>query len=462
MKKILKYILLAFLFFQWSAGTRAQKVLSIEECRSQALSFNKQLKKAVYVQNEAEAQQKAARTAYLPALSAEANLMHMRGMEDINMAGSFLPTAESAEAAQNGQFSGMSDVWMPGISMELDNLSIVYGGLTLSQPIYTGGKITTSNKMADVGVEMASMSYHLKYSEVIELTDQAFWNVAMVEANIELAEKYIEMLTETEELMTSMYEVGLQPASEKLRVNVQKNEAELQLLVVKNNLKIAQMNLKQVLGMNLNAEIRISYDPISDFSLIDLSNGSEMAAGNRNELKLLEKQIQLAELDKKMIQSDYLPQLGLGIQYTGSYVENIREDVEFNPMIAAQLTIPIFQWGQGSKKKQAAQYKIRQNEIEWSRTSDLIDLEVQQTKVRVEEAYEAISIAGKNIVAAEESLAETKSSFEVGMNSTTDLLNAQADWLNARAQQIQAVAQYKVLETTWKRVTGVLNPDTAN
>jgi outer membrane protein TolC len=282
----------------------------------------------------------------------------------------------------------------------------------------------------------------------------------MVEANIDLSEKYIEMLTETEDLMISMYEVGLQPASEKLRVSVQKNEAELQLLIIKNNYKIAKMNLKQVLGMNLNQPIQISYNALSDFALMDLSNGSEIAATNRNELKLLEKQIQLAELDKKMIQSDYLPQLGLGIQYTGAYVEDFREDIEFNPMVAAQLNIPIFQWGQGRKKKQAAQFKIKQNEMDWSRTSDLINLEVQQTKVRVEEAYEAISIAEKNIVAAEESLEETKSSFEVGMNTTTDLLNAQADWLNAKAQQIQAVAQYRVLETSWKRVTGGLNPDT--
>lgn len=458
MKKKHNYIIVLILIIAFSGSVSAQKVLTIEECRTQAIDFNKQLKKANFQKQEAEAQQKAARTAYLPAIGADINLMQLIDMEGISTSGNFLPTAESAEAAERGEFTGLSDVWMPGMSLELGNMSVIYGGLTLSQPIYAGGKIVAANNMADAGLEMAGMAYNLKYSEIIELTDKAFWNVAMVTANIKLAEKYIEMLVETEDMMIAMYEVGLQPASEKLKVSVQKNEAELRLMMAKNGLRIAKMNLNQVLGFDLKTVINISYDSVSNIRLIDLTNGTTMAEANRNELKLLEKKVELATLDRKMIAGDYLPQLGVGIQYTSAYAKDYREKIQFSPIVAAQLTIPIFQWGQGQKKKKAAYYKIKQNEMELSRSTDLVNLEVNNTEVRVEEAYEAIIIARKNIGAAEESLDETKSSFEVGLNSTTDLLNAQAQWLNAKVQEIQAVARYKVLETTWKRVTGRLVP----
>lgn len=459
MKKVYKNIIVLFLILVVSGTVSAQKKMTIEDCRTQSIEFNKQLKKANFQKLEAETQKKVARTAYLPSLGADLNLMQMIDVDDISTSGNFLPTAESAEAAERGEFTGLSDVWMPGMSFELGNMSVVYGGLTLSQPIYAGGKIIAANRMANAGFEMAGMAYDLKYAEIIELTDQAFWNVAMVSANIDLAEKYIEMLVETEDLMIAMYEVGLQPASEKLKVSVQKNEAELRLMMAKNGLKIAKMNLNQVLGFDLKKEINIVYDSLSSIRLIDLTNGITMAEANRNELKLLEKKVEMASLDRKMIAGDYLPQLGVGIQYTGSYVKDYKEDIQFNPMIAAQLSIPIFQWGQGQKKKQAAHYKIKQNEMELSRTTDLINLEVQNTKVRVEEAYEAIIIARNNIGASEESLEETEASFEVGLNSTTDLLNAQAQWLNARVQEVQAIAQYKVLETTWQRVTGRLIPE---
>lgn len=58
---------------------------------------------------------------------------------------------------------------------------------------------------------------------------------------------------------------------------------------------------------------------------------------------------------------------------------------------------------------------------------------------------------------AEESLEETKVSFKV-LNNTIDLLNAQAIWQSANAQLISSLAQYEVLQTTWLKVTGNLNP----
>lgn len=458
MKEQNKYIITLILFLLISNVLHAQKMMSLEECREQAIVYNKQLKKATYQINEAEAQVKAAKTAYLPSISADANYMRLFDMDDVSTPGGFLPTAESEAAALNGEFSGLSDVWMPGTNIELGNMSVFYGGLSVSQPLYAGGKIIASNKMAGAGLDIANLSYDLKYGDVIELTDKAFWSIAMVEANIGLANKYIEMLADLEETMIAMYELGLQPASERLRVSVQKNEADLQLMIIKNNLKIAKMNLNQILGNALEDSIHIVYDSLANLQLIDLSNGSSLAMMNRNELYILKKQVEISEYDKNIIAADYLPQLGVGFQYMGNYVDNFREELTFTPILAAQLTIPIFQWGQGHHRRKAAEFKIRQNETELSRTTDLINLEVAQVKVRVEEAYEVILIAKKNIIEAEESLSETKSSFDVGLNSTTDLLNAQGDWLNARAHHILAIAQYKILETSWEKVTGQLAP----
>ena len=408
-----------------------QTTMNLEECRNKAVDFNKQLKIAGYQEQEAMAQKKATFTSYLPTFSADANFMHLMDMEDLNIGG------------------------MP---ISMDNLSLAYGGLSMAQPLYAGGKIMAANDMAKAGLDIAGFAYDLKYSEVIELTDKAFWNVALLEANIELAEKYIEMLTELEEQITAMYDVGLQPASEKLRVSVQKNEADLQLMIARNSLKLAKMNLNQVIGYELEMDIQIHYGPLDDLQLFDLSNGERLAQENRNELKILCKKIDFAEYDKKMINADYLPQLGVGFQYMGSWIENFREDITFNPTVVAQLTIPIFQWRQGYHKRNAADFKIKQAITELNDTKDLVNLQVLNVKVKVEEAYEAILIATKNIAEAEESLEETKASFEVGLNSTTDLLNAQTDWLTAKVQQLRAVANYKVLETSWKKVTGRLSP----
>ncbi len=457
MKQKIKYIAATVVLMATILGNSfAQKVMTLEECRNQAVEFNKELKNAALQNKEAQVNQKVARTAYLPSVSGTMSVMNRPNMDAISMPGYFLPTADSEQDALNGNFSGTSDVWKPGTTIDLNSLTLINSGLSVEQPVYVGGKIRYSNKQADAGVKIADYALNLKYSEVIENTDAAFWTVATVEENIKIAEEYIKMLTELEDQMTAMYEVGLQPASEKLRVSVQKNEAELNLLKAKNGLKIAKMYLNQTLGQPLETDIQISYPPLTDIQLIDLENGITQAASNRNELKILEKQKEISELDAKITRADYLPTVGVSVQYSNYWVKDLYEEVDFQPMLAAQVSIPIFQWGQGKKKQRAAQLKIEQAQTELDNTNDLINLEVMKVKIQLEEAYESILLAKNNVAETGESLEETRASFDVGLNTTTDLLNAQAQWQEAKAQLAQAVAEFKTLETSWGRVTGNL------
>ncbi|WP_167615083.1 TolC family protein [Maribellus sediminis] len=465
MKKTIKFMMGSLMLLAVVAGfntASAQKVMTLEECRQQAVEFNKELKNAALQNKEAQINQKVARTAYLPSVGFTSSLMHRPNMDPISMPGYFLPTANSEEDAMNGNFSGTSDVWKPGTTIDLKSLTLLTGGFEVNQPVYVGGKIRYSNQQADAGVAIADLALNMKYSDVIEQTDKAFWQVASVQENIKIAEDYIKMLSELEDQMNAMYEVGLQPASEKLRVTVQKNQAELNLMTARNGLRVAKMYLNQILGQALETEIQIEYKEVASVELFDLENGLFEASNKRNELKILEKQKELSELDAKITRADYLPQVGVSAQYTSYWVRDVYEDINFQPMLAAQVSIPIFQWGQGKKKMQAAQLKVQQAETDLQHTNDLINLEVMQVKVQVEEAYERVSLAKKSVEEAEESLEETRASFEVGLNTTTDMLNSQAEWQASKARLTQAVANFEVLKTRWQSVTGNLYiPETA-
>lgn len=434
----------------------AQKRMTLEECRKIAVEHNKELKNAEYQKQEARANQKTARTAYLPSVSASANAMYLPDVEGFSIPGGFLPTAASEEAALNGEFNGLSNVWSPGMSLDLDNLSVIYGSVNVTQPLYVGGKIRYANKQADAGIEIFDHNYNLKYSEIIERTDNVYWNIASISANVNLAEKYIEMLTELEEQMVQMYDLGLTPASEKLKVSVQKNEAELNLVKAKNGLKFSKMYMNQILGQDLDTEINIADSLDYDIKMLDVQNGVSKALSNRDELAILEKQLEITKYEKKIALADYLPQVGISAGYSSYYVKDFVEDPSFSPSIAGQISIPIFQWGQGKHKQDAAELRIKQAQTSLENTNDLISLEVQQVKIQLEEAYESILIAKKNIAEAQESLGETKASFEVGLNTTTDVLNAQAGWQSANSQLINALAQFEILQTTWQKVTGNL------
>ena len=174
-----------------------QKVMTLEDCRKQAVEFNKELKAAALQNKEAKVNQEVARTAYLPKFGFSSSLMHRPNMDPISMPGYFLPTADSEEDALAGNYSGTSNVWKPGTTIDINSLTLINSSFQLTQPVYAGGKIRYSNQQADAGVEIADLSLNMKYSDIIEQTDKAFWQVATVEENILIAEEYIKMLTET-------------------------------------------------------------------------------------------------------------------------------------------------------------------------------------------------------------------------------------------------------------------------
>jgi len=455
MKRLIYTAFLFVLLGTLGQSVMAQKILTLEECRNQAIEFNQSLANADYMRKEAEANKKAARTAYLPSLQVTGSTTFM---PDINLKGTdgmFLPTADSDEQARNGEFSGTSDVCMPGIPLDLEDLTYSSVQLGIEQPIYAGGKIRNSNIIADKVVDISNEAYKLKYSEVIEATDKAYWNLVSIREKIKVAERYVEMLTELEVQLNNYYDVGLVPKSEKLKVTVQKNEANLNLFRARNGNKIARMYLNRIIGMDLNSPIEVEGILNEQVRMPELENSMAKATENRAELKMLSYQVGISELQKKIVAADFKPQLGAAVNYSYLDVKDF-QTTDGNFMVAAQLKIPIFHWGEGKHRKNAAQHGIKQAKIRYNDTQDLVKLEVQQAIIRFEEGYEAIQLAQKSKEEAEESLEETRASFELGLNNTTDLLNAQASWQQAQAGLIESLAQFEVLKTTYQKAIGEL------
>lgn len=452
-----KSIILLLLFSSLSVSIQAQQTMTLEACRQMAVENNQDLKKAQFQKQEALTYTEVAKTAYLPSFSANVSSILRPSSLDANVPGGFLPTAESAEAAQNGEFNGVSDVWSPGLSLDLDNLFLFMADVSIAQPIYTGGKIKYSEKQAEAGVEMASNAYALTYSDIIEQIDQAYWNMVKITSNVDLANQYILMLTELEDQLTEMQNLGLIAASEVLKVSVQKNEAELNLLRAENGLKLSKMYLNRLIGQDLDIDIQAVDSLETSVQVRDFSNGVQAALSQRKELQLLETRLKISEYEKMIEQADYLPQAGISLGYSATHIRNLTDTPNFSPMVSAQVSVPIFQWGQAKYKAQAADLRTKQLAIELDNTQELINLEVQNVRIQMEEAYEAIVLARKNILQAEENLEETQASFEVGLNTTSELLQAKADWQSANTRLINALAQYKILDTSWERVTGKLS-----
>jgi len=425
----------------------SQKPLSLQESRNLALEFNKSLKMSSMQKVAAEAKRKEIFTNYLPKLEASGNMMHFPSMEDNVIPAMTLPSAANPTGA-------LSDAYFPGMVLETEKLVVLTGALNIVQPIYMGGKIRTANKMAQTGEQIAEQAYQLKEAEVILNTDEAYWNLAAISEKVKLAQKYVKLLDSLEVTLKDSYDLGLVPKSEVLKVTVKKNNAELNLLRAKNGYRIMQMNFCRIIGLPLNTEIEITEQLKNEPTLPSFENGTDEALAKRQELQILDGQAKISSYQKTMAKADFLPQLGAQVGYNHYKVGDIFD--QGNISVGASLKVPVFHWNERKHKVSAAQAQYEQSMLNLSNTQELIQLEVQRAIIQLEEGYEYIMLSKKNKQEAQESLEETQVSFEVGLNTTTDLLNSQAAWQDAVAQEIEALTQFEVLKTKYNKVLGIL------
>lgn len=456
-----KYIY-TLLFLACLSPAIGQTDISLEECRKQALDYNKDLVEATLIIEEAQAGMALAKKAYLPMFDASVMAVVMPTTDfDVSIPGGFLPTAESLAQAEAGEFSGVSDVYSPGMELSVEELFVGTASVSVTQPIYTGGKIRAINRQAKLGNKMAEDNMQLTKIDVIQKTDEAYWNLVSAKNAVIVASSYLTMLSELEEQMDAMYEAQLQPKSEKLKVSVQKNQAELELIRAENGVRVATTYLNQIIGLDLTTDIEPKDQLRREIDKIDVRNGRELALMNRVELKMLQNKRSIAQEDEEIARSAYRPEVGVSASYSYMYGDEFNSSGSAlidmgSTNVIGSATIPVFHWGEKKQKKLQANLATQKAENELSKVTDLITLEITQVELQTEEYYQAVLLANRSVEQAKESLEETEASFDAGLNTTTDLLVSQAEYQKARYSLLTSLMAYENIKIKWLKATGQL------
>ena len=295
MRKFFCFIWLVCLTF--SVG--AQEVLSLDSCRALAIANNKELLISQEKINSAHYQRKAAFTNYLHDISATGG--YMRTQKEISLLsdaqkgalGSMGTQVSGAmqngiqgiltqhpELTQNPQFMaliqalGSVDVASPlnGLGNSLvdafrtDTRNMYAGALTLTQPLYMGGKIRAYNKITKYAEELARQQHDSGLQDVILSTDQAYWQVVSLASKKKLAEGYLKLLQKLESDVDKMIAEGVATKADGLSVKVRVNEAEMTLTKVEDGLSLSRMLLCQLCGLDLSSPITLKDEREDDLS----------------------------------------------------------------------------------------------------------------------------------------------------------------------------------------------------
>lgn len=488
--RLIRVCVLSMLIFL-PLAVSAQRLLTLDSCRAMALKNNKQISVSKAKQDVAANLRKAARTKYLPHVSALAGYVHnskevsilnddqksalsnlgtnaATGLQtSIGPYASILPPALQTKLTGDvGALAGTLDQLGLGIvdAFRTDTRNIYAGTVMFTQPVFMGGAIVAMNKMADINEELAANSLEAKRQNTLFSIDQAYWQVVSLRHKEKLAQSFVDLVKKLDNDVQKMVEEGVATKSDRLNVSVKVNEAEMALTKVTDGLVLSRMLLCQLCGLPVNEQVKLADEdseelrletPASHFS----APTSNLAFENRPELKMLQNTLDLAHQTTNLLKAGNLPKVLL----TGGYA--ISNPNNFNGFekkfagfwnIGVLVHVPIWNWGDVRYKVRASKGAATIANLELDEARELIELQVNQKSFLVKESNKKLAMAQSNIARAEENLRTANLGFREGVISSTVVIEAQTAWLKAQSQKIDAEIEVKLSQIELQKALGTL------
>ena len=467
---------IAFGFWLMAAGclpAGAQRVLTLDSCRQMALRNNKQLSISKMKQDVAANERKSARTKYLPHVNALGTYVHTTKEVSIlnddqklvlSNVGTGLvsqlpaPIQEKLAGLQTALNALGQDVVD---AFRTDTRDIFAGTVALTQPVFMGGSIIAFNKIADIKERIAANALDASRQSTLYTIDQAYWQVVSLYHKQKLAQSYLDLVQKFDTDVYKMIDEGVATKSDGLSVDVKVNEAEMTLTKVNDGLVLSRMLLNQLCGLPLDEQVTLADEQAENIAVVEIAAKPdvEMAVANRPELKLLENTVALSKQATNVLKAGNLPQVVL----TGGYLisnPNVFNGFEkkFSGMwnVGVSVRVPIWNWGDVMYKVRASKGTTAIVNLELADVREKIELQVNQTAFKVEEANKKLTMAQKNIQRAEENLRMANLGFSEGVITPTTVMEAQTAWLQAQSQKIDAEIDVKLSQVDLQKALGTL------
>lgn len=413
-KGIFSLLFCTFVFL--SLPVLAQQSTLLEKYRTMALDYNHDLKAAEKNIAASMEVEKSARADLKPKLSGAASFQYTGNPMELTL-----------------------DIPSIGLSKTVEGKNLNYGGsLSILQPIYTGGRVLESIRMAQHQQALAGNQAKALNDAVCYQTDIQYWSAVARQEIVDVAEDFRNSIAALVKTIKERVEVGLVDPQDLLMAEVKLNEAEYQLLQAQSNFETGRMALNSMIGVRLEQPTELD----AQIPIVVVSDSLWLSTGmGRPEIQMAYDEIRIAESTKKLNDSQFKPQFYVGVE--GSYSSpgyNFKKDLDPNYAVYAKVSVPIFEWGKRRSEKRVSSFRIGMAEDNLNKVVDRVELEVSVARKALSQAIERVRLSESSLAKAEENEAKAVERYNEGKVSVVEVIDAQTYRQTSQVNYVQAKA----------------------
>lgn len=380
----------------------------------------------------------------------EINVARANRLPDINATLSFSYIGDGFTTKRN--FSDYQKASIPHYGNALT--------LSINQPIYTGGAITSGIELAELKLTASRYATELKRDNIrfqiagFYLDIYKYYNLrSVVERNIGQAKK---VLSE----MQAKFEQGVALQNDITRYELLVSNLELQLVRINNTIDILNNNLVSITGLPDGTVIH----PDSTILNRSLPSQSELswqseASKNSPTLRLAKSKVDISRKEEDLTKSERLPKIGLqaGWSIDGpilTEVPPINRNLSYW-YVGIGITYNISSLFKTNKSLSRSRAATVHASDELAAVHDNTELAVRADYINYLEACEELKTRQKSVELAKRNYATISTRYSAEMALITDMLDAANSQIDAEQQLVNARINiiyyyYKLLFTSGK------------
>lgn len=427
----------AFMIFG-SSSLYAQQQISLQEAIQQALQNKAEAKKAALQIKKAEYKINEAKAGALPQVSVSGGL-------------TYNPIIQQSLLEFGGQriTARMGQPWN-------SNLTATVNQALFDQKVFIGLKAAKSTR------EFYVLNAELTNEQIIANVATSYYNVFVQEENLKTLEASYANTEKVRNVIKSLVDNGLAKQIDLDRTNVQLTNISASKQQTINAAELAKNGLKFYMGIPIDTAIELeekSIEPKREL-LASIAN-----IDNRAEVKVLEKQKELLQFNKKATEASLYPTVGLqgsygwaGMGKNFPLTNGIDNGVMWSDMasIGLNVRIPIFTGGATKSRIQQAEIDILDVEQDIENTKLGLNLDYQNSITNIENSLINLDKMKENVALAEKVQSNTQSNYQNGLATLTELLDAQNALTQAKQNYATGLLDYKQAEIQLIKAKGEL------
>jgi len=257
------------------------------------------------------------------------------------------------------------------------------------------------------------------------------------------------------------FEVGSVSEYDKLTADVQLASIKPNVLAAQNGLKLAEMNLKVLMGVDVNEPMRFTgklQDYEQDLFADLMKLKSDTSLDDNSTLRQLDHNARLLQMSEKLNKLGYLPTLAIALQGGYSAMPS-----EFNPIEApyyGSVSVALsFSWTlfDGMQKyMKSKQNKLQMENLDIQRENVLRQLELAVTSSlnNIETAAEQVVSNKENVYAADRAYKISEKRYDIGSGTMLELNSSETNLLSSQLQYYQSIYDFLTNRVALEKTLG--------